>query len=94
VNKKLYWNQSVYRDREFMANRPDIIIKQQKEERYKLIDVVTPAERNVTQKETEKKKYKSLHVGIQGMCTMLIGASGIVIKCLKKNLKDVPEKKH
>jgi len=55
VNKKLYWNQSVHRDREVMANRPDVIIKKQKEERYKLIDMVTPAEKNVTQKEAEKK---------------------------------------
>jgi hypothetical protein len=56
VKKKLYWNRSVHRFREVMASRPDIIIKKQKEERYTLIDVVIPAESNVTQKEAEKKK--------------------------------------
>ena len=44
-----------------MAIRPDVIIKKQKEERYTLIDVVTPAERNFTQKEAEKKKITNVY---------------------------------
>ena len=62
VNKKLYWNRSVHRDREVMANMADIIIKKQKEERYKLIDVVTPAERNVTPDEAAKKKITRIYL--------------------------------
>ena len=42
--------------REVMANRPDIIIKNIKEKTCILIDVAIPADRNVMQKETEKKK--------------------------------------
>ena len=37
------------------ANRPDIIIKNKKEKTYTLIDVAIPADRNVVQKEAEKK---------------------------------------
>jgi len=38
-----------------MTNRPDIKIKNKKEERSTLIEVAVPADRNVTQKEAEKK---------------------------------------
>jgi hypothetical protein len=49
-------------------NRPDIIIKNQKEKTCTLIDVAIPADRNVVQKEAEKKlKYKSLHIEIKQM---------------------------
>jgi hypothetical protein len=49
-----------YRKR-IMVNRPDIIIKNKEEKTCVLIDVAIPADRNVTQKEVEKKKkYKSL----------------------------------
>ena len=48
------WNQAVHADREVTANRPDIIIKNQKEKTCTLIDVAIPADRNVVQKEAEK----------------------------------------
>jgi hypothetical protein len=55
---------------------------------------------NNMQKEAEKKlKYKSLCIEIQRMwnlkCTIIpivIGATGIVTRSLKKNLEAVPEK--
>ena len=54
------WNQAVHTDKEVTANRPDIIIKNKKEETCTLIDVAIPADRNFVQKEAEKKlKYKS-----------------------------------
>jgi len=57
---------STYRDREVTANRPDIIIKNQKEKTCTQIDVAIPADRNVVKKEAEKKlKYKSLCIEIQ-----------------------------
>jgi hypothetical protein len=40
--------------REFTANRSDIIIKNKKEKTCTPIDVATPADRNVMQKEPEK----------------------------------------
>ena len=44
------WNQAVHTDREVTANRPDIIIKNKKEETCILIDVAIPADRNVVRK--------------------------------------------
>ena len=63
-----------------------------------LIDVAVPADRNVVQKEAKKKlKYKSLCIEIQQMwnlkCTIIpviIGAAGIVMRSLRKNLEAVP----
>ena len=54
------WNQAVHTDREVTTNRPDIIIKNKtkKKEREKtctMIAVAIPADRNVVQKEAEKK---------------------------------------
>jgi hypothetical protein len=45
--------------REITANRSDIMIKNKKEKACTLIDVAIPADRNVVQKEAEKKlKYR------------------------------------
>jgi len=53
------------------ANRPDIIIENKKEKTCTLIDAAIPADRNVVQKEAEKKlKYKSLRIEIQRMWNM------------------------
>jgi hypothetical protein len=55
------WNQAVHISREVTANRPDIIIKNEKEKTRTLIDVAIPADGNVVQKDAENKlKYKSL----------------------------------
>ena len=59
-----------------------------------------PADRNVVQKEAEKKlKYKGSCIKIQRMwnlkCTIvpvIIGATGIVTRSLKKNLETAPGK--
>ena len=93
------WNQAVHTDREVTANRPDIIIKNKKEKTCTLTDGAIPADRNV-QKEAERKlKYKSLCIEIQRMwnlkCTIvpvIIGATGIVTRSLKKNFETVPGK--
>jgi len=83
---------------EVTAYRPDIIIKNKKEKTCILIDVAIPSDRNVVQKEAEKKlKYRSLCIEIQRIwnlkCTIIpviIGATGIVTRSLRKNLEDVP----
>jgi len=88
-----------YTDREVTANRPDNLIKNKKEKTCTLIDVAIPADRNVAQKEAEKLKYKSLCTELQRMwnlkCTIvpvIIGATGIVTRSLRKNLEAVPGK--
>ena len=60
-----------------------------------------PADRNVVQKEAEKKlKYKSLGTEIQRMwnlkCTIIpvtTAATGIVTRSLRKYLEDIPGKR-
>ena len=94
------WNHAVHTDREVTANRPDIIIKNKKEKTCTLIDVAIPADRNVVQKEAEKKLiYKRFCIEIQQMwnlkCTIIpviIGAPGIVRRSLGKKLEAVPGK--
>jgi hypothetical protein len=49
------WNQGVQTDREVLANRPDVIIKNKKEKICTLMDVSVPSDRNVTRKEAGKK---------------------------------------
>ena len=86
--------------RKVTTNRRDIIIKNKKEKIRTLIDVAIPAVRNVVQNEAEKMlKYKSLCIEVQRMwnlkCTILpviIGATGIVMRSLRKNLEAVPGK--
>ena len=76
------------------GNTPDIVIKNKKDRTCILIDVAIPADRNVTQKEAQKKlKYNSLCTEIQRMWNMkcmivpvIIGATGVVTKGLKKCL--------
>jgi len=51
----LLWNQAGHTDRKVTANRPDIIIKNKNKKTCILIDVAIPADRNVVQKEEEKK---------------------------------------
>ena len=60
------WNQAVHTDREVTTNRPGITLKNKKEKTCTPIDVAIPADRNVVQKEAERKlKYKSLCIEIQ-----------------------------
>jgi hypothetical protein len=49
------WNQRLYTDREVRPNRSDIIIKNKKEKTCKLMDAAIPTDRNIVQKEEEKK---------------------------------------
>jgi hypothetical protein len=50
-----------------LANRPDIIIKN-KDKTCLLVDVAIPSDKNVIQKEAEKKlKYNNLSIEIQRM---------------------------
>ena len=72
-------------------------MKTKKENTCTLIDVVIPADRNVVQKEAEKKlNYKSLCIEIQRMWNLkcrivpvIIEATGIVARSLRKNLETI-----
>jgi hypothetical protein len=81
-----------------LANRLDIIVKNKKYKTCLLIDVAIPSDKNVTQKEAEKKlKYKNLSIEIQRMWNMncfvipvIIGATGIVSRSSQKCLETIP----
>jgi hypothetical protein len=90
----------VQTDKEIMTNRPDIIIKNEKDKTCIMIDMAIPEDRNVIQKEAEKKlKYRGLCVEIQRMWNIkcmiipiISGATGTVTKVLKKHLEAIPRK--
>jgi hypothetical protein len=89
------WNQGIQTDREVLANRPDMIIKNKKDKACLLIDVAIPSDRNVIKKEAENKK--NLSIEIQRMWNMkcfvipvIIGTTGIVNKSLQKYLETIP----
>jgi hypothetical protein len=85
-------------DTEVMANRPDIVVKHKKDKTCLLINVAIPADKNVIQKEVEKKlKYKNLSIEIQRMWNMkcfvipvIFWATRIVSKSLQKYLETIP----
>jgi hypothetical protein len=80
-----------------LANRPGIIVKN-KDKIWLLTDVAIPSDKNVIQKEAEKKlEYKNLSIEIQKMWNMkcfiipvITGAIGIVSKSLQKYLETIP----
>jgi hypothetical protein len=80
------------RDREVLANRPDLIVKNKKDKTCLFIDVAIPSEKNVIQKEAGKiLKYKNVSIEIQRMWNMkcfvipvVTEASGIVSKKFTK----------
>jgi hypothetical protein len=61
-------NKGVQTDREVLAKRPDIIIKNNTDKMCLLADVAIPSDRNVIYKKAERKlKYKNLSIEIQRM---------------------------
>jgi hypothetical protein len=44
------WNQGIQTDREVLANRPNIIVKNKKDKTCLLIDVEIPSDKNIIQK--------------------------------------------
>ena len=68
----MLWNQAVHTDREVTANRH--------RKTCTLIEMTIPADRNVVQKEAEKKlKYKSLCIEIQRMWNLKCAITPVII---------------
>jgi hypothetical protein len=44
------WNQEVHTDKEVMANRPGIVVKDREDKTRVLMGVAVPADRNITAK--------------------------------------------
>ena len=64
----ILWNQQVRTDRTIPDNKPDSLIRDNKQGKYILIDVANPGDINVAKEEAEKiLKYKDLIIEIQRM---------------------------
>jgi hypothetical protein len=95
----MLWNQQVPTD-SFPNNKPDIIIWNNEEQTYTLIDVAPPEDRNVAKKEAEKiLKYKDLIIEIQLMWDVKIkvmpaitGATGTISQSFRKYFSSITAK--
>jgi len=98
---KLLWDMPIQTDREIRANRPDIIVKDKKENITLLIDMAVPSERNLANKEREKiSKYKDLEIEISRMwqtrtatIPVVLSALGLVRRGMQFHMKDLDLKK-
>ena len=93
-------NQAIHADTEVTTNRPDIIIKKHKRENMHTDRCGNTCRQKCCAKGSGNKlKYNSLCIEIQRMwnlkCTIIpviIGATGIVTRSLRRNLEAVPGK--
>ena len=82
----IFWNQQVQTNRSISTNKPDTIIRDNRQGTCMLIDVAIPVDRNVIQKESEKiLKYKDLIIQIHGIWNVkakvilvMIGVTGTI----------------
>ena len=62
IGQRVVWNQQAQRDRTFLNNKPDIIIRYHKEGTCTLIDVAVSGDRNVVKTAAEEiLKYKNAY---------------------------------
>ena len=94
----ILWDFPINTDRTIKANRPDIVIKDHKNEFCYLIDMSVPSDNNVAAKTFEKvSKYTDLEIEIQKMWTLktttipvICGALGMIKKGADKYLNQIP----
>ena len=97
-NVTLLWGFPIRTDRTIQANRPDIIVKDFKEEICLLTDMSIPTDQNIPAKEFDKlSKYKDLEIEIQRMWKLrtstvpvIVGALGMIKKGRQKHLDTIP----
>ena len=94
----ILWDSPIITDRHVPYNKPDIVIQEKKSGRCQIIDVAIPSDYNIQKKATEKmKKYVDLQIGCQRLWNkkgevipVIIGATGIVDKNIKKYVGRIP----
>ena len=94
----ILWDSPVQTDRHIPCNKPDIVIKEKQTNKCLMIDVAIPSDYNIQKKATEKmSKYIDLQIECQRMwkkkvevIPVVVGATGIVEKRLKADLKNIP----
>jgi hypothetical protein len=92
----MLWNQQVRTDRTIPNNKPDIIIRNNKQGTCTIIDVTIPGNRNVIKKEAQKiLKYKDLIIEIQRMWNVkaqVIPVTRTISKSLRQYLSNILRK--
>ena len=65
----ILYDMPIHTDREISANRPDIVIKNNRDKKCALIDVAIPSDKNTSKKISKKlSKYKDLEIEISRAC--------------------------
>ena len=65
----ILYDMPIHTDREISANRPDIVIKNNRDKKCALIDVAIPSNKNTSKKISKKlSKYKDLEIEISRAC--------------------------
>ena len=94
----ILWDSPIITDRHVSCNKPDTVIQKKKSDRCQIIDVAIPSDYSIQKKATEKKsKYVGLHIECQKIWNkkvevipVIIGATGIVDKNIKKYVGRIP----
>ena len=95
----ILWDSPIITDRHVPCNKPDIVIQEKKSDRYHIIDVAIPSDYIIQKKATDKmSKYVDLQIECQKLWNkkvevkpvIIIGATGIVDKNIKKYVGRIP----
>ena len=98
MRRQLSWATPQSSLRHVPCNKPDIVIHEKKSDRCQIIDVAIPSDYNIQKKATEKmSKYVDLQIECQRLwnkkvevISVIIGATGIVDKNIKKYVGRIP----
>ena len=92
---KILWDMNIQTDHVIEHRRPDIVVIDKDNKRALLIDIAVPADARMEEKEQEKMdRYQDLARELKKswkvetkVIPIVVGALGIVAKCLEKNMK-------
>ena len=101
IEVTILWDFTVNTGRKIEANRPDITIKNVKDNTCIMTDVTVPADKNISLKEFQKlSKYKDLEIEVTKMWKLqtktipvVIGDLGIIKKGTQNVINQIPGKK-
>ena len=94
----ILWDSPIITDRHVPCNKPDIVIQEKKSDRHQIIDVAIPSDYNIQKEAMEKmSKYVDLRIECHRLWNkkvevipVIIGATGIVDKNIKKYVGRIP----
>ena len=94
----ILWDSPIITDRHVPCNKPDIVIQEKNSDKCQIIDMAIPSDYNIQKKATEKmRKYVDLQIECQRLWNkkvevipVIIGATGIVDKNIKKYVGRIP----